>query len=98
MSFHYAPLVPEGITKKECERGSLHFEAPVPYVPPKCKLTKEHGVHSITVKMGKDIEEQAPICNGGIVLKHMLCVCKSRIAYFHKRAYLMIGLAGTGTR
>ena len=74
MSFHYAPLVPEGITKKECERGSLHFKAPIPYVPPKCELTKEHGVYSITVKMGKDIKEQVPIFNGGIAEAHVMCV------------------------
>ena len=74
MSYHYAPLVPEGITKKECERGSLHFEAPIPYVPPKCKLTKEHGDHSITVKMGKDLEEQVPVFNGGIAEAHVAVV------------------------
>ena len=74
MSYHYAPLVPEGITKKECERGSLHFEAPIPYVPPKCELTKEHGDHSITVKMGKDLEEQVPIFNGGIAEAHIVVV------------------------
>ena len=74
MSYHYAPLVPEGITKKECERGSLHFEPPIPYVPPKCELTKEHGEHSVKVKMGKDVEESVPIFNGGIAEAHVACV------------------------
>ena len=74
MSYHYAPLVPEGITKKECERGSLHFEPPITYVPPKCELTKEHGEHSVKVKMGKDVEESVPVFNGGIAEAHVACV------------------------
>ena len=74
MSYHYAPLVPEGITKKECERGYLHFEPPIPYVPPKCKLTKEHGEHSVKVKMGKDVEEKVTVFNGGIAKAHMDCI------------------------
>ena len=58
-------LLPDGIKRKETERGSLRFVPPIPFVPSEISEKKIVEATKVEIKIDKHTTEHIPLFSGG---------------------------------
>ena len=64
MSQYQSAYVPEGLTRKQTERG-CRVKPPVPFVPSSPNGNKGDKEHTVEVTVNKDVKEKVTVFNGG---------------------------------